>query len=662
VADLAKLVVQVDSRGVARARNELGQYTKQADKADTATDNFKSTWSSFGKLLLAGGIAIGFRQIVKAVDDGERALAQLEAGLRSTNNVSGQTVDGLVALSEEMQRTTRFADDVVQSAEAILLSFTNIADDAFPRTVRAAADVATRMGTDLRSAIVQLGKALNDPVQNLGALSRSGIQFSKSQKIVIKEMWETNRVAEAQRIILDELERQYGGSAQAARETLGGALTNLKNSFSDLAEAIGGAGSGSMQYVFDQMAIVLDVSSKAIKEITRETRLMLGITDEATAKVRSLTEAEHQYAMMLHFRAEAEQRTGDLRKWKLNLEFQQEEMAAKILKSMADRNRALMLGEEAEARFQMRLALGSDELGDRVVALIRERKELENKQAIEEYIEALRREADTVHLSAEARAFHTAILRGATEEQAEEVQRLTAIINKYGELGTQIDKTREAYTSLSVDANQAFEDMRAGLPTLGAELQNLSTNFTQSFVSSLFDAEQRAEMTFESIASDFAEMVAQMLAQQALLSLIGLPTGQATIFTSDLGSASAKGNAFSGGRVVPMARGGVVTQPTLFPMQRGAGLMGEAGPEAVMPLSRTSSGELGVKAEGVGGEVVVNVINNTGAPVTQNRRQSGQRTEVDVVIGAAVNKQLMEGAFDSAMRDSYDLRRRGQRR
>ncbi len=59
-----------------------------------------------------------------------------------------------------------------------------------------------------------------------------------------------------------------------------------------------------------------------------------------------------------------------------------------------------------------------------------------------------------------------------------------------------------------------------------------------------------------------------------------------------------QGGAFSGGRVTPFARGGVVSGPTSFPMRGGAGLMGEAGPEAIMPLTRGSDGRLGVAAQG----------------------------------------------------------------
>ena len=70
----------------------------------------------------------------------------------------------------------------------------------------------------------------------------------------------------------------------------------------------------------------------------------------------------------------------------------------------------------------------------------------------------------------------------------------------------------------------------------------------------------------------------------------------------------AKGGAFVQGQVMPFARGGVVSQPTAFPMRGGTGLMGEAGPEAIMPLTRGPDGSLGVRASG-GGQAVTVVMN-----------------------------------------------------
>ena len=170
----------------------------------------------------------------------EKAIAQVEAGLKSTGNAVGFTSEKLQAMASDLQSKTLFGDEVIlKDATAQLLTFTNITDENFARTQEAALDLATRLDGDLKGASIQLGKALNDPVANLSALSRSGIQFSEDQKAVIKSMAETGDLAGAQTIILDELNKQYGGSAEAAAEADGG-FTQLANTFGDVQEEIGG--------------------------------------------------------------------------------------------------------------------------------------------------------------------------------------------------------------------------------------------------------------------------------------------------------------------------------------------------------------------------------------------------------------------------------------
>ena len=170
----------------------------------------------------------------------EKAIAQVEAGLKSTGNAVGFTSEKLQAMAADLQSNTLFGDEVIlKDATAQLLTFTNITDENFARTQEAALDLATRLDGDLKGASIQLGKALNDPIANLSALSRSGIQFSEDQKAVIKSMAETGDLAGAQTIILDELNKQYGGSAKAAAEADGG-FTQLANTFGDIQEEIGG--------------------------------------------------------------------------------------------------------------------------------------------------------------------------------------------------------------------------------------------------------------------------------------------------------------------------------------------------------------------------------------------------------------------------------------
>jgi len=121
----------------------------------------------------------------------------------------------------------------------------------------------------------------------------------------------------------------------------------------------------------------------------------------------------------------------------------------------------------------------------------------------------------------------------------------------------------------------------------------------------------------------------------------GLTGGEGSGFGASAGGsagdvlANARGNAFASGAVIPFALGGVVERPTLFPMANGMGLMGEAGPEAVLPLRRLSSGRLGVEGAGGGAQVVVNIINNAGARVTTEEQQDREgRLNLNVVIDA----------------------------
>jgi phage-related minor tail protein len=98
----------------------------------------------------------------------------------------------------------------------------------------------------------------------------------------------------------------------------------------------------------------------------------------------------------------------------------------------------------------------------------------------------------------------------------------------------------------------------------------------------------------------------------------------------------ADGASFAQGRVMPFAKGGVVAGPTTFPMRGGTGLMGEAGPEAIMPLTRTPDGKLGVRSA-AGGSAPVRVVMNIQTPDADSfRRSQGQ-------IAAAMGRALSRG-------------------
>jgi phage-related minor tail protein len=146
----------------------------------------------------------------------------------------------------------------------------------------------------------------------------------------------------------------------------------------------------------------------------------------------------------------------------------------------------------------------------------------------------------------------------------------------------------------SMSASLSFETERLRLE-LG-ELNRLGTNFgstmSRAFASAILDGRK---------FSDVLRGLLLSLSRQALSAALK-PLGN--LFSGLF--ANAQGNVIAGGRVTPFAEGGIVNGPVLFPLRNGAGLMGEAGAEAIMPLARGSDGKLGVRSEG-GAGVTVNI-------------------------------------------------------
>lgn len=253
-----RIVLEVDgSTGIAtiksfgQATDKTGKQTTAAGKAmEQASRNAKTldgavrnaaggigSMDGAVKSMLTGLLSIAaLKKVVEVTTAQQNALGQLEAAVKSTGGAAGQSVEQLASFAAAMQKVTTYGDETVMQMQSVLLTFTKIGGETFPRATAAIIDMAARMKTDLQSAALQVGKALNDPVASLGALSRAGVQFSDSQQELITNLWEAGKAAEAQAIILKELEAQFGGSAAAARNTLGGALEALSNSFWDFFE------------------------------------------------------------------------------------------------------------------------------------------------------------------------------------------------------------------------------------------------------------------------------------------------------------------------------------------------------------------------------------------------------------------------------------------
>lgn len=223
--------------GLSNAERDLKKTTKSFEKIGKSMQSL-GTKLSIG--LTAPLAAFGVAS-VKAASESRDAMGQVEAALKSMGSAAGRTKDQLADLATKGMRSSLYDDDeILRKVTANLLTFGKISGKAFDQAQQAAIDLSARLGTDLQGSAVMLGKALNDPVKGITALTRVGVSFTEAQKKQIKAMAETGNVAGAQSLILAELNRQYGGSAQAALDAAG-PLAKIKKSFDEISETVGAA-------------------------------------------------------------------------------------------------------------------------------------------------------------------------------------------------------------------------------------------------------------------------------------------------------------------------------------------------------------------------------------------------------------------------------------
>ncbi len=211
---------------------------------------------------------------------------------------------------------------------------------------------------------------------------------------------------------------------------------------------------------------------------------------------------------------------------------------------------------------------------------------------------------------------------------------------------------------LDIYATQQQQDEVRQLVTLTKEQQNANKQLTESAQKSVESQKQwNNQLTYAfkdaimnsknlgDALNNLANRVQDMLVNKALDSLLG------GMFAS---MKFAKGAAFSAGGVTAFASGGVVNSPTMFPMRGGVGLMGEAGAEAIMPLTRTSNGDLGVKAVGSGTVINTSInINVTGGTKEQNedagkRVSAAVRQAIDDTVVAVIMREKRPGGVLNA--------------
>ena len=236
----AKVVIRGDSSGAVRAtkdvRNEFDKVPGSSQKATASIDKV-------GAALAVA--AAGFATFKKAMDlateaaEFERQSNRITALIRTTGNTAQVTSKQIQDQARTLGRTTLLNTEDVLDAQGILLTFKSVSGEVFNDTIALAADMSEVMGTDVRSATLQLAKALEEPTIGLTALRRSGISFNEQQKEQIQLLVENGKQFEAQRIILNVVSGQLGGVAVESAQGFAGSMDTLNESMRELRIELG---------------------------------------------------------------------------------------------------------------------------------------------------------------------------------------------------------------------------------------------------------------------------------------------------------------------------------------------------------------------------------------------------------------------------------------
>lgn len=323
-------------------RSELAKTNASVKESGTGLGKLGSI---IGKVFAVAGITYAAKKIfdfgktvVAAGGESQKTLAQLNQTLESTNYAAGMTSKELQDLAQSLSETTAYEDDAILKSEALLLTFTRIGKEVFPDAQRAILDVASAMGGDLQGATIQVGKALNNPIQGIAALTRVGIQFTEQQKQQIKTMMEANNVAGAQAVILKELQTQFGGQAAAQyKDNPLLAFTKVGQNIENIYEGI----ADELQPQLMKLAntfLLASSSGGSFSVVLRGLGKGLGILANGVTKAMSGLEQFVQYFKLQSFVSESKENAKAYDEWKKRVQFALE-MSPRLKKAWEDPKR-----------------------------------------------------------------------------------------------------------------------------------------------------------------------------------------------------------------------------------------------------------------------------------------------------------------------------------
>ncbi|OOM71103.1 hypothetical protein CLPUN_50950 [Clostridium puniceum] len=251
--------------GLGKKAIETSQKVNESSKALGFGDRLASGLSTARQAIgeVGNSTASFLKDCIDGAAKSEKINKDLAQTIKSTGGAAGFTAEEVSKMASQLSNTSTFGAGAIKTGQSMLLTFTNIGKDVFPKASQAMIDMAQKMGTDPVEASKVLGKALSDPTKGLADLAGVGIRFTDGQKKQVEAMQKAGDTAGAQKLILSELNKEFGGQAAAAADTYDGRLKQLTNTISSIKTTIGTA---LLPYVSKAAEVFLSIA-QAIKNV-----------------------------------------------------------------------------------------------------------------------------------------------------------------------------------------------------------------------------------------------------------------------------------------------------------------------------------------------------------------------------------------------------------
>ena len=587
-----QMLLDVKTRG----ENNIRRLGRDLQGVQGQAKNLTSSFGGLSKSLLAlAGIGGGAALITGIFG----SAAELESQTRSLEVLTGsaEKTKQIVAEIKAFGAATPFQVSELIDVTKQLKAF-GIETESLVDTTKRLGDVSGATGADLEGIATAFGqisaKGKFAQEENLQLLER-GVDLTTELKEMYglsgdelaKAMSKGQISFEAANQALIRLTNeggQYFGGAIAQADTLNGKLSTLQDAFVTLGQNIGKVLEPLFKGLLDFVTLLTNKLNSLFAEadITNQAMQNLGFDKLTRAQLQKRPE----------FKSDLEAEKQRLRT----------EAATAKLTETVQFTPALLVSSTSDSTVQK--AKEAVQVSDEVLEL--------TKQVNAADLEGNRLKEVDLRYELELQKLQESGLEGNNLEL------------KQNDLLTQYTKDRLAVVQ---ELGEEYEKNNNTLTETQIILQDIGNSIKSSIVDGLSQAIIYGE-SLNDVLSSVLNTAAELF----------LNFGITSLFPFLAPTTNAKGNVFAQNKVVPFAYGGVVNKPTLFPMANGMGLMGEAGPEAIMPLRRGRGGRLGVEASGGTGNVVVNV-DASGSTV---KGDAGSAKQLGNAIGAAVQAELIK--------------------